>query len=67
MYYDFIIIIAYSVFRKGVEVSGLTGLLSSSDHSLTVFVPSDQAFSKLPVWQFEALFDNKDNLKMVCL
>ncbi|WAQ99700.1 POSTN-like protein [Mya arenaria] len=54
----------FSIFRKGVEVAGLDGLLSDSDRSLTVFVPTDQAFAKLPQWHLDELFDDSKKLKM---
>ncbi|KAL4230926.1 hypothetical protein ACF0H5_011300 [Mactra antiquata] len=54
-----------SIFRKGLEYAEITELLLNKDLTFTVFVPTDQAFNKLPVWQFDALFDKKETVKML--
>lgn len=54
-----------SIFRKGLKHGELQDLLKDSDASFTVFAPVDQAFNKLPVWQFDAIFDKKHTVKML--
>jgi uncharacterized surface protein with fasciclin (FAS1) repeats len=48
-----------------LEYGELTELLKNRDASFTVFAPVDQAFNKLPVWQFDAIFDKTHTVKMV--
>lgn len=48
-----------------MEYGELEDLLKDSDASYTVFAPVDQAFNKLPVWQFDAIFDKQHTVKMV--
>lgn len=50
---------------KGLEYGELTELLKDTEASFTVFAPVDQAFNKLPVWQFDAIFDKSQTVKMV--
>ncbi|XP_060590132.1 periostin-like [Ruditapes philippinarum] len=54
-----------SIFKKGLEYGELTELLKNRDASFTVFAPVDQAFNKLPVWQFDAIFDKTHTVKML--
>lgn len=41
--------------------------LDSTENSFTVFVPTDEAFGKLPSSQFDAIFADKDIVRKVRL
>lgn len=56
-----------SIFKKGLEYAKLASLLSSSNQTLTVFAPIDQAFSKMPTGKFDKIFDSPDTVKMLML
>ncbi|MFN0317710.1 MAG: fasciclin domain-containing protein [Burkholderiales bacterium] len=54
----------FNTFLKAVEVAGLKGALSA-EGPLTVFMPTDDAFSKLPPGQLDALLQDQEKLKRV--
>jgi len=53
----------FSLFKKAVDFTGLVSLLSDDDESLTVVVPTNFAFERLPIQTLENLFNNKTALK----
>ena len=55
----------FSIFRKGLDYSGLSEQLSQSKNSFTVFAPTDHAFAIMDKALFDKIFDAKDTVKKV--
>jgi uncharacterized surface protein with fasciclin (FAS1) repeats len=54
----------FNTFLRAVEVAGLNGTLAG-DGPYTVFMPTDDAFAKLPASQLDALLKDPEKLKQV--
>ena len=48
----------FRVLSEAIEVANLTALLNSTDESLTIFAPTDDAFDQLPRAAVDELFDD---------
>lgn len=57
---------SFKTFEKAVDEAGLTGTLKGAG-PFTVFVPTDEAFAKLPPGKLAALLKDKAALKEVLL